>query len=74
MNGITCQVIGDLLPLYEDQMLSGDSRALVEEHLSRCPHCAGETSSITKGDPSRPGGTMGSPFVSSKESLTLAGY
>ena len=30
---ITCNIIEDLLPLYVDDMVSEDSRQLVEEHL-----------------------------------------
>ena len=30
---ITCNIIEDLLPLYVDDMVSEDSRKLVEEHL-----------------------------------------
>ena len=30
---VPCQLIGDLLPLYYDQVCSDDSRVLVEEHL-----------------------------------------
>ena len=30
---ITCNIIEDLLPLYIDDMVSEDSRQLVEEHL-----------------------------------------
>lgn len=31
---ISCNIIEDLLPLYVDDMVSEDSRQLVEEHLS----------------------------------------
>ncbi|MBR2482043.1 MAG: zf-HC2 domain-containing protein [Oscillospiraceae bacterium] len=37
---ISCHVIEDLLPLYHDGVCSEESRALVEEHLSRCEACA----------------------------------
>ena len=40
MAEITCEVIRDLLPLYVDDVLSPDSRALVEEHLGTCEGCA----------------------------------
>ena len=30
---ITCNIIEDLLPLYIDDMVSEDSRQIVEEHL-----------------------------------------
>lgn len=36
---ITCNVIEDLLPLYVDQLLSEDSRSLVEEHIRECEAC-----------------------------------
>ena len=34
-----CDVIKDLLPLYIDDVISDDSRKLVEEHLKDCPDC-----------------------------------
>lgn len=34
---ISCNIIVDLLPLYVDDMVSEDSRQLVEEHLKACP-------------------------------------
>ena len=40
MAKITCEVVKDLLPLYVDDVLSSDSRALVEEHLKTCDECA----------------------------------
>ncbi len=39
MNQISCNVIGDLLPLYVDDVVSADTRRLVEEHLASCPTC-----------------------------------
>ena len=36
---INCNIIEDLLPLYVDDMVSEDSRKLVEEHLKGCPAC-----------------------------------
>lgn len=40
MADITCEVIKDLLPLYVDDALSRDGRAVVEEHLETCSACA----------------------------------
>lgn len=40
MEKISCNVIGDLLPLYCDDVCSQDSRRMVEEHLAGCPECA----------------------------------
>lgn len=36
---ISCNIIEDLLPLYVDDIVSEDSRQLVEEHLRECPAC-----------------------------------
>lgn len=36
---ITCDIIRDLLPLYIDDVLSNDSKTLVEEHINSCPDC-----------------------------------
>ena len=37
-----CNIIKDLLPLYIDDVLSDDSRELVEKHLKECTKCADE--------------------------------
>ena len=37
---IPCAVAEDLLPLYYDGVCSEESRALVEEHIKECEHCA----------------------------------
>ena len=47
--GITCSVIKDILPLYVDDVLSEDSRKLVEEHLSGCDNCKGVYESLKSG-------------------------
>lgn len=39
MNKISCNVIGDLLPLYVDGAVSEDTKKLVEEHLAECADC-----------------------------------
>lgn len=36
---VSCFVIQDLLPLYIENMLSEDSRALVNEHIDDCEEC-----------------------------------
>ena len=36
---INCEVIGDLLPLYAENMISEAGRALVDEHLQGCQAC-----------------------------------
>ncbi len=39
---LTCEMLRDLLPLYQDGICSQDSRAAVEEHLAVCPGCRDE--------------------------------
>lgn len=39
---VSCEVIRDLLPLYQDGVCSGDSKALIEEHLANCAECQAE--------------------------------
>lgn len=39
MREINCNIIRDLLPSYVDDICSGDSRCLVEEHLENCEQC-----------------------------------
>lgn len=34
-----CEVVQDLLPLYQDNVCSPSSRAVVEEHLAECTDC-----------------------------------
>ncbi len=36
---VTCDIVKDLLPLYVDEVLSEDSRKLVDEHLESCSEC-----------------------------------
>lgn len=42
MKEINCNIIRDLLPLYEDDAVSGDTAELVREHLKNCPACREE--------------------------------
>lgn len=51
---ITCNIIGDLLPLYAENLASEDSRALVEEHLDDCPACRASLSAMQQAAPSLP--------------------
>ena len=36
---VPCGVVRDLLPLYAEDLVGEESRALVEEHLADCPDC-----------------------------------
>ena len=35
-----CEVIRDLLPLYQDELCSPVTAELVRQHLAECPDCA----------------------------------
>ncbi len=43
-----CEVIRDLLPLYQDDVCSPKSREMVEEHLKECEACKKELEEIKK--------------------------
>lgn len=45
---ISCNVIRDLLPLYAENMVSEDSKALVDGHLSGCDSCMKELVALKK--------------------------
>lgn len=48
---ITCDIIRDLLPLYAEDMVSADSKMLVDEHLCGCDECTKELAKIKKAEP-----------------------
>ena len=37
-----CNIIRDILPLYAEDMVSADTSAFVEEHLTKCAECRAE--------------------------------
>lgn len=45
---ITCDIIKDLLPLYAENMVSNDSKKLVEDHLCHCDKCTKELAELVK--------------------------
>ena len=44
---ISCDVIRDLLPLYVDEVLSNDSKTLVDEHIEQCESCRDELKKLS---------------------------
>lgn len=42
MNKFSCNTVRDLLPLYVDNIVSDDTKAIVEEHLALCDDCQKE--------------------------------
>lgn len=47
MSKISCDVIGDLIPLYHDNICSCDSSELVENHIKECSKCKQEIDSLS---------------------------
>lgn len=45
---ITCNIIKDLLPLYAEDMVSDDSKKMVDDHLCGCDDCTKELAVIKK--------------------------
>lgn len=48
MKKITCEIIKDILPLYVDNAVSMDTKAMVEEHLAECESCKKEAEAMSK--------------------------
>lgn len=44
---ISCNIIRDILPLYVEDMVSEDTRALVDAHLTECDSCAAELAELS---------------------------
>lgn len=42
MKGINCNIIKDILPLYVDDVVSDDTKKMIEEHLEHCEECKKE--------------------------------
>lgn len=45
---ITCDIIRDLLPLYAEDLVSEDSKQLVDEHLCQCDPCTKQLGILKK--------------------------
>lgn len=45
---LPCDIVGDMLVLYEDDALSDESRAAVDEHLKTCTSCREHLESIRR--------------------------
>ena len=43
---LSCKIIKDLLPLYAEGMVSGDSREAIEEHIGGCDDCREELAAL----------------------------
>ncbi|MCM1164851.1 MAG: zf-HC2 domain-containing protein [Lachnospiraceae bacterium] len=45
-----CEIIRDLIPLYDEKLCSGESAALVEEHIKTCAACKELLEELPKAD------------------------
>ncbi len=50
---ISCDIIRDLLPLYNDGACSKESVSLIDEHLKECPECMSELGKLKEDTPVR---------------------
>jgi len=48
MKEIKCTIIQDLLPLYVDDIVSNDTKELIEQHLKTCQTCQKEYQQMTE--------------------------
>lgn len=48
MTKINCAIIQDILPLYVDEVVSDETRELIEEHLKHCKICNQEVRTMTQ--------------------------
>lgn len=48
MKEVKCTIIQDLLPLYVDDVVSEDTKELVEQHLQTCQACQKEYEQMTE--------------------------
>lgn len=48
MKKVSCNIIRDILPLYLDDVVSDETKEMVEEHLQSCAACREEASSMKK--------------------------
>ncbi len=50
MDKNTCEIVQDLLPLYQDGVCSSASRTLIDGHITACPDCAAMLDSLRAPD------------------------
>lgn len=51
---ITCNVVQDILPLYLENIVSEDTKKLVEEHINSCENCKKHLSDMSASTPVAP--------------------
>lgn len=46
MTKISCNIIKDILPLYLDEVVSDDTKEMIEDHLQSCESCRNEAAAL----------------------------
>lgn len=64
-----CEVVRDLLPLYDEKLCSAESTALVEEHIKTCAACKGLLENLPKTESPKADTDALKPFVKVKRRL-----
>lgn len=64
-----CEVVRDLLPLYDEKLCSDESAALVEEHIKTCAACKGLLENLPKTELPKADTDALKPFVKVKRKL-----
>ncbi len=64
-----CEVIRDLLPLYDEELCSPESAALVEEHIKTCAACRSLLEDLPQTEPPEAIPSEIKPFVKIKRKL-----
>ena len=64
-----CEVVRDLLPLYDEKLCSTESAALVEEHIKTCAACKGLLEKLPKTELPKANMDALKPFVKVKRRL-----
>ena len=61
---MNCNIIKDLLPLYHDDVISEESRELVEEHLKTCLECRNMLEDIKENTKAKNDSSLEKPIIS----------
>lgn len=64
-----CEVIRDLIPLYDEKLCSDESSALVEEHIKNCAACKSLLEELPRTEPPKADMNSIKPFVNIKRKL-----
>lgn len=66
---LPCEIIDDLLPLYEDGVCNETTKDAVREHLDSCPRCRGRMTENTLSVPEAPFEDAGRESAAAKKSF-----